>query len=402
MAADELNGLEIFDMLVLGVAEFLLNDLKYPYPASLQQAWNQLSLITIAPMTPKQGQKLSFPRTLSGFLTLMERPVEEWFPWTLGEENKKLFDSDASLLYDRRLSEEASRYLYEELLERPDLLERASPLTRQVALDNRHFQVIWDRLRSAYTQGTDQERIQQVYVTLRSFLIEHPYTTGEALRRAFIATMPLLSPDEVGKMYERCPPHEKAWRCDHCGPLTEHRAGVLRGLRPSVCDNHHLSLPNIHSVLPKTDMRRVKLGIHWRVTLPGIPEMRLFHALQVHRTNHPDLLQSVNLWPGVDRYDLQIAWGDNKVWAVDVKDWADPDELAGQLDTMYGEGNDLRYDKAFYVIPERRVRAREGYLAALDAETRYLPNNHCIVSLDDFEDQVASHLARLKKGAKRR
>jgi hypothetical protein len=76
----------------------------------------------------------------------------------------------------------------------------------------------------------------------------------------------------------------------------------------------------------------------------------------------------VALWPGYDSYDLRITFADGTVWAVDVKDWAAPHLLAKRLEPLPRDGS-LDYDRAFYAIPDARMRETPDYLTRLQNAT---------------------------------
>jgi hypothetical protein len=60
---------EIFDYLVIGVKEYLERGKKYPYPDLLRHSMNALSL--------EAKKSLPFPKTMFGFLQLLENPVKD-------------------------------------------------------------------------------------------------------------------------------------------------------------------------------------------------------------------------------------------------------------------------------------------------------------------------------------
>ena len=374
-----LSSPEIFDVLVIGLSEFLRADGKYPYPDMLSRACNVLALHMTTP---------AYPRTWSGLLTLLEKPVCTWYPLAVPEP----FDAEMGLTYDGNLSEEASRYLHQELYDRAEIRDSMSSRSKGMALHNRQFQTLLDRLRDS----TDSRRAQQEYVLLRSFLIEHPYTTGEEISRMF--AMRSVGPNDVGKLYEDCHSHEAHWHCTSCGPLIE-RQGRLRGVRPSLCDDHRRELSTVRAVEFERDMRRVQPGIHWRVTLPGIPEMSLFLAMEALQQKHPEHLLEVLRWPGIDRYDLRLLFSDEKAWAVDVKDREDPYRLAADLKPLYNEA-DLKYDEAFYLFPARRLRENQNYRTILQEESSPLPSTHMITSISDFEARVTDKIQWLKRASR--
>lgn len=371
---------ETFDCLVVGLEAFLRQNTKYPYPDLLRHACNKLALKMTA---------VPYPRTLNGLLVLLEKPVRTWYPLDLPTE----FDSDFGLLYDGRLNEEASRYFYEELLDRAKLPESASAVIKQIVLENFQFQRLLERLQEAY--DSDAGRAQQEYVLLRPFLIENPYTTTEQLRKAFSKTR-YISIEEVGELYEDCKENGPCWNCDRCGPLSE-KYGQLRGIKPSACNDHRKDLPYVRRVAWERGLRRIKFGIHWRVCLPGIPEIRLFRALEQLHKEHPEYLSAVYLYPGIDRYDIQLCFGDESVWAVDIKDYRNPYNLAPKLTSLYGEG-DLRYDESFYVFPIHRLQQREDYIKILREEATALPDSTHLLSDVAFEKRVIAKIEHLRKG----
>lgn len=376
-----MDSSETFDRLVVGLAEFLRQGIKYPYPGLLCHACNKLALEMIA---------VSYPHTFKGFLALLEEPVRAWYPLKLPEE----FDSDFGLLYEGELSEEANQYLYEELIERAKLPETATASAKQIALENFQFQRLLERLQKVYTDS-DPGAAQQEYVLLRRFLIEHPYTTLEELRQTFSRTRH-ISLEEVGELYEDCLTNAPYWNCNRCGPLTE-KYGQLKGIKPKVCNDHRKDLSYIQQIPWQRGLRRIKFGIHCRVCLPGIPEMRLFRTLEQLHEQHPNHLYVVHIYPGIDRYDLQLQFGDGSVWAVDVKDYSNPYNLAPKLIPLYSEG-ELRYDESFYVIPSQRLSQRENYIRILREEAIALPESTHLVSDILFERQVIAKIEQLHEG----
>jgi hypothetical protein len=375
-----MDSSETFDRLVIGVAELLRQGRRYPFPDLLQQACNKLAL---------EMKAVLYPKTLKGFLTLLERPMRMWYPLRLPQE----FDPDFGLLYEGDLSEEASQYLYEELIERAKLPLSATTAAQQIALENFQFQKLLERLRKAYIE--DAETAQKEYVLLRRFLIQYPYTTREQLNKTFFRAK-FVSPDDVGKLYEDCLTNISYWNCERCGPLTE-RHGQLRGIKPRICGDHRQHLPHVQQVQWQQGLRRLKQGIHHRVCLPGIPEIRLFSALENLHQQYQDILCTVHIYPGIDRYDLQLRFSNELVWAIDVKDYSDPYKLARKLVPLYNEGS-LRHDEGFYVIPSHHLSRNENYIEVLREEST-LPKSIHFLNDSNFEKRVIAKIKQLQQGA---
>lgn len=114
---------------------------------------------------------------------------------------------------------------------------------------------------------------------------------------------------------------------------------------------------------------------------------------------HPDYLQKVKLYPGLDRYDLQLHFGDSTVWAIDFKDVLDPYKLAKNLKPLYGEGS-LYHDESFYVISDRCIQASPDYVEIARKAAKSLPVETQLMSDKSFRIKVNNKIAELKKGAK--
>ena len=62
--------MDFFKELLIGVKDYLNSSRKYPYPDSLMNSMNMLSL----------EMPSDFPKTMTGFLKLLEKPVKDWCP----------------------------------------------------------------------------------------------------------------------------------------------------------------------------------------------------------------------------------------------------------------------------------------------------------------------------------
>jgi REase associating with pPIWI_RE len=376
---------ELFDYLVFGVKEHLERDKKYPYPDLLCHAMNALSL--------EMKKSVSFPKTIQGFLQLLEKPVKDWCPSSFIPVD---FDRDFGLMDEGSLSEAANEYLYEDLINKGGVPENASPYAQQLAISNKKFISILDKLKDIYN-NTNPEIAQQEYILFRRFIIQNPYTSTREIRAEFLKAK-YISIEEIGELYEECHDDQTYWRCDRCGLLTE-KYGRLKGIKPCLCGNHHQNQSYVHQVKWETDLRRIKDGIHQRVCFPGIPELNLYSVLQELSENYPDYLQQIKLYPGLDRYDLQLHFGDRTVWAINFKDVRDPYKLAKNLNPLYGEGN-LHHDESFYVISDRCIQASPDYVEIARKAAMSLPVETQLMSDKSFRTKVNNKVATLKKGAK--
>lgn len=320
------------------------------------------------------------PLTARGWQALLVRPVRSWWPPTLPR--AAAFDGDFGLLEDGQLSEEANRFYYTVLVEDAGLQGNSAAAAARV-LDNQLFAQLLARLREKAHQRETAPAAQRDYVRLRRFLIEHPLTTAAAIGEAFQEAR-FMRTAEVGQLYESAGPGPH-WHCRHCGPL--HLANEnLHGIRPHLCADH---LPGSAALLPGPagagEVLRLRTGHLWRVCLPGKPELALYEELLSLHQQHPQWLAAPDLWPGLDQYDLRLSWpADGTHWAVDVKDQQNPRLLGKSLEPLKSHNN-LEYDRAFYVVPDRWLAPPHGtqYLRTV-RENASLPANHAIIGLRDF------------------
>ena len=374
---------ELFDYLVISLKDFLSQEKKYPYPDLLRHAMNSLAL--------EMKKSIPFPKTMNGFLQLLEKPVKDWCPSNF---ISKEFDRDFGLIDEGSLSEEANDYLHEELITKGRIPENDNSCIQQLAINNKKFISVLEKLRDVYN-NIDPEQAQQEYLLFRPFLIQNQYTNLSQIRKSFLRTKH-ISIIEVGELYEECQENQIYWYCDRCGILTE-KYGRLKGIKPRLCGNHHKNQSYVHQIKWKTDLLRIKDGIHQRVCFPGIPELNLCLALEELKEKNSNYLHQVKLYPGLDRYDLQLRFSDDAVWAIDIKDVRDPYKLAKNLQPLYSEGS-LRYDESFYVISDRCIQNHPDYLEIARKAANNLPYETHLISDKVFRTKVNNKITELQKG----
>jgi hypothetical protein len=192
------------------------------------------------------------------------------------------------------------------------------------------------------------------YTAFRKLLITRPVLTATDLV-ALAADIDLLPVFEtIRRSYEPAP---AAYRrsgsyqlCGRCGCLlVPLRSGGYR------CELDRCRSDGGSALGPELPVQagvlQLKRPLRVFVTSPGIAETDLDAALR-------SLGLGPHLWPEFDAYDLCVPFPSGIVWAVDVKDWANPGLLARMTQPMRAEP---RHDRAFIVIPEYRFRVREDY-----------------------------------------
>ena len=382
---------DIFPYLVIGLAKFLeQKERNYPYPEVLHYSLNRLSL----------DLRSDYPKTTSGLIELFAKPLCDWWPGELTSE----FDRDEPLIEDNQLSFEAMIYL-DRLSEQDNTFFQDSLASIGIIVDNHKFKQILQRLRNKTL--TDVNGAQDDYVTLRRFIIEHPFALQRDISRVFSQTK-YINSVEVSELYIKTneikdilqyPDAEGKqlfWFCKHCGPLhvkNAQRQSIKSSVCGSHCPRHQGGWDNI---LPTNQLNVLRRGIHLRVQLPGIPELGLFNWLEEQQQKYSQFLKQVTLWPRIDMYDLQINFVDS-VWAIDIKDYEKPYQLGRNLKNLYREGG-LYWDKGFYVYPAYRDNQRQDYGEVVRLEASKRLQDIEVVNDQNFKAQVMQKLKSLKRG----
>jgi hypothetical protein len=274
------------------------------------------------------------------------------------------------------------------LLDQP-LLEGEQPteLCRELALsvapseaEYEHCENLMQRVRT----DAAVRRSQEGYVAFRRYLIENPVVTQESLLIASFQPGLEHFGGELHDMYENVPVHafqdETLWLCGRCGWTLERKDGRLRcgdDRCRKLTANFTRGTRSLSAKMAEHWLR-VRRPIRRYIVIPGIYEVELFRQLQ---TLHVD----TDLWPGFDSYDLRIAFESGETWAADLKDWRYPHLLVRRLDTLPNDGS-LRWDRAFYVIPDDRVSDAPGYLTSLQSATEQL--DFTVLAISEFLDAV--------------
>ncbi len=210
-----------------------------------------------------------------------------------------------------------------------------------------------------------ERELPPLYVKFRRLLIDKPVLTPLAILHE---KRDLRGLEEiVDRAYEPAPPayyHGGTYtECKRCHSLlVKNKQGQL------CCED--LSCreegPTLFGRIWHEEVLQLKRGLRRFVTRPGLAEVRLFKKLQ-----HP--LYHVELWPDFDAYDLKITVKD-EVWAVDVKDWANPFLLASSINEKgeFRRSSKAPWDRAFWVFPNARNSSNGFYMKAFKSSCRQL------------------------------
>jgi restriction endonuclease in pPIWI_RE module len=377
---------EVFPYLAIGLAKYVESEQKYPYPDELFYSLNQLSLAMLT----------TYPSTITGLFELFEKPLEQWWPGTLPQGIDPRFE----LLYEGTLDEQVVEFLLEYKLP-----AEATFQDIQVILDNQVMINILNVARNAYIG--DPMGASKEYAAIRQYVITYPWSSNEQLRRQF-RDLQHIRIQDVGALYQdsrslhatllyqRSDASEaRYWNCPVCGPLYL-RNNRLGSLKPNACLGRCPGPQGWQDLDPASHLLVLKRGIHLRTLIPGTTEIQLYQWLTQDGQSTTPALQQVILWPGVDRYDLQLKFLRSsqrvEAWAVDVKDYKDPFALGRHIgqDSRQASETALEWHRWFYVYPSYREQQRSDYRACVLRAAGQLPSNVGILSEKQFKALVAA------------
>lgn len=213
----------------------------------------------------------------------------------------------------------------------------------------------------------------QSYVTFRRLLIEHPVLTEfELLQQRNDHQELNILVDHLKVAYEDAPA-EYIWQghfycCPICGNLQQPTIKLDRLL----CEEERCrrqQTTQVERIIPAREhVLWLKRGLRRFVSLPGLTEVRLEQYLQ-------KLGLMVELWPEFDAYDLRIIFPDGKIWAVDVKDWANPFLLAQNIKNIPAPEAEM----AYFVFPDDRSRQPDFVRAFRNTCNSHKSTSHAVI-----------------------
>jgi hypothetical protein len=299
------------------------------YDDTVQSAFNHLVLLCLQRGTDPPG---SVPSMTSWAATKRLRD------WPLGLPDD--LDAADGYLVDAR-TRTPTQQCFEWAISAPDAAAEA--------FENEMMEEALSRCRAA--------RAPESYTAFRRLLISRPVLSGTD-RALLSADIDLSLLDGIIKRsYEPAPGaylrdgrYAECGRC-HCLLVPVGNSGYRCEL--DRCRREH---PKVGRLLdPRSDggVYQLSRPLRMFITGPGLAEVSLESELAKLQ-----LGRKPEMWPNFDAYDLRITLPNRQIWAVDVKDRANP--------ALLGRGarplrRDPPYDRAYLVVPGYRFEEREGY-----------------------------------------
>ena len=196
----------------------------------------------------------------------------------------------------------------------------------------------------------------EIYTSFRRLLIKRPVLTAVELTRASSEPGLDAMAHLLKRAYLRAPAaylHDGVYlTCARCGCLLVRGASGRLLCELDRCRRD--GRPRVGRSLPAArdgGVYQVGRPLRMFVTGPGLAETDLECRLT-------ELGVAVEMWPGFDAYDLRVTFPSGEVWAIDVKDRANPALLGRASRPLPAHPP---YDRAFLVVPRYRFDDREDY-----------------------------------------
>ena len=306
--------------------------MAYPYPVALQQGLNRLLVACIQNgISPVQGA--------SDLLDWCRRPIHSW---GLGLDLDEIDEMDT--LLDDQLP---TRVCEDWACASPDV---EAELSEQ-------------RLMRSVLTTCRATNAQKSYTEFRKLLISSPVLTLQELQQKRSCPDLVLLADHLREAYLEAPysclVDDHFYCCAACGNLLLRMTTGLLTCENERCRQVQTSVAE-RSYGVEEGIFWLRRGLRRFVAAPGKCEMDLYDEL----ITEGELV--VELWPMFDAYDLRLTFPDRDVWAIDVKDWANPFLLARRVDPI---PTNPAWTWAYFVFPDDRRSQRSDYVRAF--------RNHC-------------------------
>ncbi|MCL5952200.1 MAG: hypothetical protein M1132_10855 [Chloroflexi bacterium] len=295
------------------------------YPTNLNRGLARLCLFAL-----RNSPSARYPESVPDLLSWCERPLID-LPLQLPTGLLGQYDC---LISNNQPTEQCGEWARTGGDPESDLLER------------KFMKAALDACRQADAQAT--------YVAFRKWLIENPVASEENLVR--VTQDPRMEPvrDLIHDAYFPAPATHAA--DGHFALCASCRNLLLKGSKGDewICENPRCAERHRIRIGQRLPQRMGIAWLRWElrrfVAIPGLSELRLARQLKRSRL-------TVELWPEFDAYDLRVIFPNQRVWAIDVKDWEYP--WMAQYEDVFPMHP--QWDSAFFVFPRERRKRRIDY-----------------------------------------
>lgn len=223
---------------------------------------------------------------------------------------------------------------------------------------------------------------QNIYVELRKFIILNPIVKGQKLgelKQKFNLDSQVIKILDLA--YERL--EEEAYKCPYCGWTYTFKNNIPK-CQTKECIEKRYEKEEINIIHNDGNVFRLRRGVMKYIAIPGKLELELANFCEKNNVKY-------ELWPEMDKYDINIIFNNDEIWSIDIKDIKEPKFLNEIIKKQNGfkKGN---FEKGFYAINSFIKKRHEDYCIIINKELKKL----------DLKNVECIFLDNLKKKIKRR
>ena len=224
---------------------------------------------------------------------------------------------------------------------------------------------------------------QDEYADLRKFFIQHPIASLEQIQEKKILYLNSeMAQKAIGNAYEEI--KENCYICPNCGWTIKKHKNSLR-CQSYFCERKSYFKTELEPIFANSGQYRLKRGMMKYICIPGRLELEIEEYCKRKKLK-------TQLWPEMDRYDVEISFPNGDVWEIDAKAVKNPYILREFIKNQGGFpiGD---YQKGFFVIPDQYVRERKDYLAIINSQLNKIGDKKIsCVSIHDLKREIRKRI----------
>lgn len=322
---------------------------RYPYSKAMQHGIN---MFLAASQWAESDIAFTYNNESDFLSYFITKPIKEWFDtWNLSDHEKNSLKEETFYNCGAFAYQKADN-LY---LSSEDCYEFLSLQDNNI-IDGTDERIFFEMIRALG---------QKDYTKIRKYVIENPIITlGER------QNMSIEFEDNKAAFqfaYEEIT--EESYRCPRCG------WAMTKGKYRYICCSNQCKAaasalsydmkPNVHR-----GNYRLKKGIMQFIAAPGKLELEIVKFCEKYNLK-------CELWPQMDRYDVEIVFPDGEFWEIDAKDYQNPCALREKINND-GGFPDGDYERGFVVVPTENTTIDIKYTSIVNKALEKQENVKCV------------------------
>lgn len=329
---------------------------RYPYSKAMQHGIN---MFLVASQWAESDIAFTYNNESDFLSYFITKPIKEWFDTWKRCYVEKLHLKEEPLYSCEGFAYQSSDNMYMASTECHDFLDSQD----NDIMNGMDERILYEKL---------IQLSQNDYCVVRKYIIEHPIITHEQWSDMSSKLADNKAAVEAFRFaYEKIPSDEnwEYYRCPKCGWTMKH------GKFGDVCYSEYcieeLNLTNDMKLdISADEYYRLKKGIMRYFAAPGKLELEIAKFCEKNKLYY-------ELWPQMDRYDIEIHFSDGEIWEIDAKVYRNPINLRTKIqnDNGFPSGD---YTRGYFVIPTEYTKPIRNYTQIINKVLKNQENVKCV------------------------